>query len=185
MRTHTVAAISTSLLVSTVLILPSPSLAGECNINAKSLTGTYGFATSGESFPGNALNAPVGKFSQAGTITQFDVIDVGSTLTGSWNVSVRQLRQTGESFTSTFEGDFVVSKETCTGQLDIVINGSRLPAFFTVYVDQGNEQRGTSLIPGVVVSYPSSLKLVPVATTKPNSGPVRPVRPTRPTLQYR
>jgi hypothetical protein len=157
MRTYTVAAISTTLLASTVLMLPSPSLAGECNINAKSITGTYGFATSGEAFANNALSLPIGKFSQAGTLTQSNVIKVGSTLRGNWNVSVQQLYQTGQAVTLTFRGNFVVSKETCTGQL--FIDGINSPAFFTIYVDQGNEQRTTSLVPGIVVSYPSSKKI--------------------------
>lgn len=158
MRISKVAAISTGLLISTVFIVPAPSLAGgECNINAKSITGTYGFATSGEAFANNALNFPVGRFSQAGTITQSDVTDNGSTLTGNWNVLVQQNGQTGKPVTLPFKGNFVVNKATCTGQL--FIDNSRSPAFFTVFVNRGNEQRTTSLVPGVVVSYPSSKKL--------------------------
>lgn len=160
MRIYTVAAISTSLLAGTVLMLPSPSLAGECNLNAKSITGTYGFATSGEAFPNNVLNAPAGKFSHAGTITQSDVVDAGSTLTGNWNVLIQQNGQNSEVVTLTFKGNFVVSKETCTGEL--FIDGISSPAFFTVFVDRGNEQRSTFLLPGIIVSYPSSKKLVPI-----------------------
>ena len=160
MRIYKVAAISTSLLASTVLMLPSPSLASECNLNAKSITGIYGFATSGEAFANNALNLPVGKFSQAGTLTQFDVRNVGSTLRGKFYASVQQNSQTGGPVTLTFKGNFVVSRETCTGQF--LFDGISSPAVFTVYVDRGNEQRSIFLTPGVVLSYPSTKKLVPI-----------------------
>lgn len=161
MKISTFAAISTGMLVSTVFMLPSKSLAGsECNINAKSITGTYGFATSGDAYANNALNLPVGRFSQAGTITQSNVTDNGSTLTGNWNVLVQQNSQAGEPVTLPFKGNFVVSKETCTGQL--FLENSSSPAFFTVFVNRGNEQRTTSLVPGIVVSYPSSKKLEPI-----------------------
>lgn len=160
MRIYTVAVISTSLLASTVLLLPSPSLAGECNINAKSITGTYGFATSGEAFANNALNFPVGKFSQIGTVTQFDVSNNGATLKGKFTASVQQNSQTGGLVNITFKGNFVVSRETCTGQF--YFDGISSPAVSTVYVDQGNEQRSIFLTPGVVLSYPSSKKLAPI-----------------------
>lgn len=158
MKIFKVATIYTGLLASTVFMLPSPSLAGsQCNINAQSITGAYGFATSGDAYPNNALNLPVGRFSQAGTITHSDVTDTGSTLTGNWNALVQQNGQTGEQVTVPFNGNFVVSKETCTGQL--FLENSSSPAFFTVFVNRGNEQRTTSLVPGIVVSYPSSKKL--------------------------
>ncbi len=153
--------ISTSLLASTVLMLPSPSLASECKINAKSITGTYGFATSGEAFANNALNLPVGKFSQAGTVTQSDVSNDGSNLTGRFHASVQQTSETGEPVTLTFKGNFVASRETCTGQF--YLDGISSPAIFTVYVDQGNEQRSIFLTPGIVLSYPSTKKLVPIS----------------------
>ena len=160
MKSYTLAGISTGLLTSTVLMLPSPSLADGCNINARSITGTYGFATSGEAFANNALNLPVGKFSQAGTLTQFNVSNVGSTLTGKFNALVQQISQTGEPVPLTFKGNFVVSKETCTGQF--YFDGISGPAVFTIFVDQGNEQRSMFLTPGVVLSYPSTKKLVPI-----------------------
>ena len=160
MRIYTATGIFTSLLTSTVLMLPSPGLAEECNINAKSITGTYGFATSGEAFANNALNFPVGKFALLGTLTQFDVRNDGSNLTGKFSALLQQTSQTGEPVTSTLEGNLVVSKKTCTGQF--YFDGISSPAVSTVFVDQGNEQQSIFLTPGVVLSFPSTKRLVPV-----------------------
>lgn len=160
MTIHKVIGVSTGLLTSTVLMFPSPSLAGSCNINAKSVTGTYGFATSGEAFANNALNFPIGKFSQAGTVTQFNMRNVGSTIVGRFNASVQQISQTGSPVPLTFRGNLVVNKETCTGQF--FFEGDNSPTVFTIYVDQGNEQRSIFLTPGIVLSYPSTKKLAPV-----------------------
>lgn len=41
----------------------------------------------------------------------------------------------------------------CTGQF--FVTGSSKPAFAVIFVDRGNELRTTSLIPGVIVNYPS------------------------------
>lgn len=150
-------AIVSGLLVSTVLILPSPSLANDCNISKKAITGTYGFSASGDIFASNFLQYPIGQFAQLGAITNFQVKDDGSTLRGRWKASAETNFQHSEPVTSSFAGSFVVSKATCTGEL--FIDGIDSAVFSTIYLNNGNEQRSISRVPGVVVSYTNSKKL--------------------------
>ncbi len=121
--------------------------------------GTYGYTGTGYTYAGNALGFPVGNASTNGTLT---VARDGKVTINEWEVIGGTLITT--TGPATYEGQTTINFD-CT--FTATLSGSEQPALAGVIVDNGNQVRAMSLIPGVQVNYISTEK---VHTTAGNNG---------------
>ena len=120
--------------------------------------GTYGYTGIGYTYEDNFLGLPVGNASTNGTIA---IARDGGLTIKEWEVVNGQLVPGTQPFT--FEGQATINPD-CT--FTATLNGGEEPALVGVIVDNGNQVRAMSLIPGVQVYYLSTEK---VRTTAVNN----------------
>ena len=143
-------------------LLASPAYAtgtGACSLNAKSASGTYGFAGEGAA-TANTQFAPAGAVVQSGTVTQAVTSVSGQTLSGTWSVTLTQNDSSGYHANVQFGGHFQANASTCQGDfyVDAPVKLTN-PAFHVVFVDDGDGLRTVSLIPDLFLDYPTARKL--------------------------
>ncbi len=148
-----------ALALSLLNLAAAQASGGACKLNANKASGTYGYATEGVATGANPF-VPVGPFAQAGTVTLEAEQEDGSTLTGTWSVSLDQNDANGYTPDVTFGGTFQVSKASCSGDFYVTTPEPIVqPSFHVVFVADGNEVRTIALIPNLIVSYSNAKKL--------------------------
>ena len=132
---------------------------GRCDLNARRVSGTYGFAAQGVATGANPF-APVGPFAQSGTVTSTARAESARTIRGGWTATLAQNDAQGYKPEVTFGGTFEIDKRTCGGDyfLELPSAGREL-AFRVIVVDEGNEVRTISAIPNLIVAYVSAKRL--------------------------
>jgi hypothetical protein len=113
--------------------------------------GTYGYTGFGTIFPGNALGFPPGAASTNGTVT----IDRNGQVT---IVEAEMIDGVLISPSSTYAGTLTVNPD-CT--FSVTLPPLPGPAFVGVVVDNGNQVRAMTTIPGVQINYVSTVKVHP------------------------
>jgi hypothetical protein len=130
---------------------------GRCNLNARKVSGTYGFAAQGVAIGANPF-APIGPFAQSGTVTSTARAEGARTIRGSWTATLAQNDAQGYKPEVTFGGTFEIDKRTCGGDYFLGSPGGA-PAFRVIIVDDGEEVRTISALPNLIVAYLSAKRL--------------------------
>jgi hypothetical protein len=132
---------------------------GRCDLNAKKVSGTYGFAAQGVATGENPF-APVGPFAQGGTVTSTATAEKGATIRGEWSATLAQNDASGYKPEVTFGGTFVIDKRTCAGDYFVKpASGKPVLAFHVIEVGGGEEVRTISALPNLIVAYVSAKRL--------------------------
>jgi hypothetical protein len=132
---------------------------GRCDLNARKVSGTYGFAAQGVATGANPF-APIGPFAQSGTVTSTARAEGARTIRGSWTATLAQNDAQGYKPEVTFGGTFEIDKRTCGGDYFLGSPGAgREPAFRVIVVDDGEEVRTISALPNLIVAYLSAKRL--------------------------
>jgi hypothetical protein len=132
---------------------------GRCDLNARKVSGTYGFAAQGVATGANPF-APIGPFAQSGTVTSTARAEGARTIRGSWTATLAQNDAQGYKPEVTFGGTFEIDKRTCGGDYVLRSPGAgREPAFRVIVVDDGEEVRTISALPNLIVAYASARRL--------------------------
>lgn len=132
---------------------------GRCDLNARKVSGTYGFAAQGVAIGANPF-APVGPFAQSGTVTSTARAEGDRTIRGSWTATLAQNDAQGYKPEVTFGGTFAIDKRTCGGDYFLgSASAGRGPAFRVIVVDDGEEVRTISALPNLIVAYVSAKRL--------------------------
>ena len=132
---------------------------GKCNLNARKVSGTYGFAAQGVATGANPL-VPVGPFVQAGIVTSTAQSEGARMIRGIWTTTFAQNDAQGYKPEVTFGGTFAIDNRTCSG--DYFLGSppaSSAPAFRVIVVDDGDEVRTISAVPNVIIAYTSAKRL--------------------------
>jgi hypothetical protein len=146
-----VALLITGAIITFSVLLSSPIGAAAAHGNRCGAKGTYGYTGFGNAFDGNPLGFQPGVVSSNGTLT----------LDGNGNVLIREAEvNNGQVFNSaaTFAGTYTLNPD-CT--FTAMLPGLPGPVFVGVVVDNGNQIRAMSTIPGVQVNYLSTVKVHP------------------------
>ena len=132
---------------------------GRCNLNAKKVSGTYGFAAQGVATGENPF-APVGPFAQSGTVTSNATTENGGTIRGEWSATLAQNDASGYKPEVTFGGTFVIDRRTCAGDYFVKpASGKPVLAFHVIEVGGGEEVRTISALPNLIIAYVSAKRL--------------------------
>lgn len=147
-----------SILIATIACATPAmtSAAGDCHIDARSVTGTYGLAAQGVATDTNPL-VPVGPFAQAGTVTQVATSQTSSTISGTWSADIGENNANGYTPDTPLSGTFQIDRARCAGEF--YITGLTAPAFHVVVVAGGDEERAISALPNLIVAYVSVKRL--------------------------
>ena len=129
---------------------------GVCKITPALVQATFGFSAQGQALAGNLLGIPPGAFAQTGTATGQSATQSGTAITGRWSTVFEQNDSSAKLTIHTFAGNYTVSTTSCTGDFSWDKVGV---VFHAVFVDQGNEFRSISTLPGLIISYASGKKL--------------------------
>ena len=131
---------------------------GRCDLNARKVSGTYGYAAQGVAIGANPF-APIGPFAQSGTVTSTARSEGARTIRGSWTATLAQNDTQGYKPEVTFGGTFEIDKRTCGGDYFLGVARRRRTAFRVIVVDDGEEVRTISALPNLIVAYLSAKRL--------------------------
>jgi hypothetical protein len=131
-------------------------------ITACRAVGTYGYSAFGYTYDDNLLGLPVGYVTSNGTLT---MSPSGELTIKEYEVVNGQLvpAPPGTSQPFTFTGQATVNSD-CTFSADLTMEGTTIPGFVGVIVDNGNQVRAMTVIPGIQVSYVSTVKVHPTTS---------------------
>jgi hypothetical protein len=129
-----------------------------CDLNARKVSGTYGFAAQGTATGSNPF-APVGPFAQSGTVTLTAQGETARAVTGRWVATLAQNDADGYKPGVTFGGTFTTDKSTCGGDFSVTSPAGSVLAFRVIFVAGGREVRTISAIPNLIVAYSTAKRL--------------------------